>query len=152
MIKDYFIKYVDFSHWANSRILKRLQETPEVDEKANAIFSHLLTAEKVWLMRIHQKSLDGINLFPLLNNEECLELIEENKNNYLTFLDAISEDDFKTRITYKNSEGKEFNNSLTDIFTHLMNHGSYHRGQINLLIRKSGGTPTPVDFIVFLRG
>jgi uncharacterized damage-inducible protein DinB len=31
-------------------------------------------------------------------------------------------------------------------------HGSYHRGQIALLVRAGGSTPAPTDYIAFIRG
>ena len=31
-------------------------------------------------------------------------------------------------------------------------HGSYHRGQVAMLLRQSGAEPLPTDYIVFVRG
>ena len=39
-----------------------------------------------------------------------------------------------------------------DILAHAVLHGSYHRGQVSLLVRDAGAQPQPTDFIAFVRG
>jgi len=34
---------------------------------------------------------------------------------------------------------------------HLVNHGSYHRGQVTTLLRQAGARPVPLDMIYFFR-
>jgi uncharacterized damage-inducible protein DinB len=35
---------------------------------------------------------------------------------------------------------------------HVAMHGSYHRGQITMLVRDAGAEPQPTDYIAFVRG
>jgi uncharacterized damage-inducible protein DinB len=35
---------------------------------------------------------------------------------------------------------------------HVFLHSAYHRGQVSLMVRRSGGVPAPTDFIAFVRG
>ena len=48
--------------------------------------------------------------------------------------------------------GSEFTNSLDEILTHLFNHSSHHRGQINREISRAGGDAPLVGFIHYARG
>ena len=68
-----------------------------------------------------------------------------------TFLAGLSTPKLEQIVSYKNSKGKEFNNSVRDILTHVALHGQYHRGQINLLLRANEFEPVNVDFITFVR-
>jgi uncharacterized damage-inducible protein DinB len=56
-----------------------------------------------------------------------------------------------TTMTYRNSKGLEFTNSVGDTLTHVWLHGSYHRGQIAQAIRRAGHEPVNTDFITFVR-
>jgi uncharacterized damage-inducible protein DinB len=44
-----------------------------------------------------------------------------------------------------------FRNSLHDILVQLFGHSLYHRGQIALLIRRSGSVPAATDFVFWSR-
>lgn len=57
-----------------------------------------------------------------------------------------------TRISYRNSAGASFTSTLEEILLHVALHGSYHRGQIAMILRNAGETPAPTDFIAFARG
>ena len=41
---------------------------------------------------------------------------------------------------------------LGELIQHLVNHSSYHRGQVAVLLRQLGHPPPPTDFRVFLGG
>jgi uncharacterized damage-inducible protein DinB len=42
--------------------------------------------------------------------------------------------------------------AVGDMLLHVALHGAYHRGQIALLVRAGGSTPSPTDYIAFIRG
>jgi uncharacterized damage-inducible protein DinB len=54
-------------------------------------------------------------------------------------------------VAYRNSAGQAFTNSVADILAQVALHGSYHRGQLALLVRQGGASPAVTDFIVFAR-
>jgi uncharacterized damage-inducible protein DinB len=68
-----------------------------------------------------------------------------------TFLTNLSNTDLDKFISYSNSKGQEFKNSVRDILTHVALHGQYHRGQINSRLRADGFEPVNLDFITFVR-
>ena len=41
--------------------------------------------------------------------------------------------------------------SLASLMQHLVNHSTYHRGQIALMLRQLDAVPPATDFVVFLR-
>jgi uncharacterized damage-inducible protein DinB len=54
-------------------------------------------------------------------------------------------------MTYRSLKGIESTSSLRDILTHVVNHSTYHRGQIARGIKAKGGVPPVTDFIAFAR-
>jgi len=60
--------------------------------------------------------------------------------------------DLAREIQYRNSAGQEFRSTLEDILLHVALHGSYHRGQVSLIVRGGGGEPVATDYNAFIRG
>ena len=54
-------------------------------------------------------------------------------------------------IEYKAFDGQAFENSFEEIVRHVINHGSYHRGQVAFMLRLLGKKPASTDWIAFSR-
>jgi uncharacterized damage-inducible protein DinB len=76
-----------------------------------------------------------------------LQIANENFNNDSIAL--LSSVDLQGTFLYKNSKGTEFNSKYIDVLFHLINHGTQHRGQINVLLRESGIEPVVNDYIFY---
>jgi uncharacterized damage-inducible protein DinB len=142
---------VQHLHWANQRILERLQTINEDNEQVRKLFSHILFAEQVWLTRL--KGLDSTHLLIWgdVSILTCAEMVEQNNGTLTELLTGLNENDLENVITYKNSKGTEFQNTVREILTHIALHGQYHRGQINQQIRTAGIEPISTDYITFVR-
>jgi uncharacterized damage-inducible protein DinB len=53
--------------------------------------------------------------------------------------------------SYKDLKGKAHKTPVGDILVHVMNHGTYHRGQIATCLRERGVDPARTDYIVYSR-
>jgi uncharacterized damage-inducible protein DinB len=140
-------------HWANLRILETLK-TIQVDSKNKQVmnlFSHILFAEQVWATRIKREDSSTLPIWADVDIEICTKLVELNNSNFTQFLSKIKDHHLDETVSYKNSKGTEFHNSIRDILTHVALHGQYHRGQINLRLRAAEIEPVNVDFITFKR-
>ena len=137
-------------NWANHRILETLQSMEDENQEVIRLFSHILFAERVWITRLQGLDSSRLPLWSDVDIEVCAELVMHNEENITTFLSNL-ENDLDKLISYKNSSGKEFENSVRDILTHVALHGQYHRGQINSRLRVNVIEPVNVDFITFVR-
>jgi uncharacterized damage-inducible protein DinB len=64
----------------------------------------------------------------------------------------ITEPELSKVIHYATFAGMSTKSTLLDILHHLMNHGTYHRGQLTTFLRQLGFTKIPsTDFITFTR-
>ncbi len=141
---------MDHMAWADERVLESLRQ-PGVPQRALDLYAHVLGAEHVWLSRLEQRP-RRVPVWPALTLEQCVELAEENRRAFRTFVDRLTSDDARRIVHYRNSAGDEFDNAIEDILVHVALHGSYHRGQVSLLVRDAGAEPQPTDFIAFVRG
>ncbi|MGI8383889.1 DinB family protein [Robertmurraya sp. P23] len=141
----------DHLHWANIRIINTLLSLSEPNKQAEKFFAHTLLAERVWITRLVGKSSTHLPIWSDLSLESCDELLHKNHNDYRSYISRITEQEIEQTVTYKNSMGEEFHNSIRDILVHVALHGQYHRGQINLLLRQNDEEPIGTDYIIFKR-
>ena len=141
-----------FAHmaWADDRALQSLREMAAPPDQAVNLLAHMLGAEHEWLSRIQgQKSKHAI--WPKLTLDHCAALARENHAAYAELARQAASGDGERIIAYRTSKGAEHTNTLADILLHVAQHGTYHRGQVALLVRASGGNAIPTDYILFSR-
>jgi uncharacterized damage-inducible protein DinB len=150
--KKYFVNLFKYSEWANKQVYDVIKNEKKIPEKVLELFSHILISQEKWLDRIQTKETEYSSFWEIQSLDRLLKLNSETTQRWLKFLDELEEEDLNKIHAYVNSKGKPFKNTLFEIMTHLVNHGSYHRGQINLVLRQNGLEPAVCDFIVYARG
>jgi uncharacterized damage-inducible protein DinB len=141
---------LDHMAWADDRVLESLRQ-PAVPQRALDLYAHVLGAEHVWLARLEQRA-PAVAVWPAMTLEECERLARENRDAFRGYADRLTSDDLRRPVHYRNSAGQEFDSAIEDILVHVAMHGSYHRGQVALLVRDAGAEPQPTDYIAFVRG
>lgn len=148
-MKPYFIKLYQYNEWANRRVLAALESQMVDDEKILSLFSHLLSANFLWLHRIKGLPPPALELWKTYPLTRLRELVDEGSRLWNDFV--ASTDDFNRTLKYKNYVGDYYENNVEHIMMHLVNHGTYHRGQIALLLRQKGYEPVNTDLITWDR-
>jgi uncharacterized damage-inducible protein DinB len=150
-LKEHFARLVEHLEGADQRVLASLRAAAHAPGKAVEIYAHILGSTHVWLSRMYGTP-PRLAVWPNLTLDECERVAAENASQLKKIVEAITGDALQRAITYRNSAGDQFTSTLEEILTHVMMHGSYHRGQVASLIRAAGDTPSPTDFIFFARG
>ncbi|MFL5563260.1 MAG: DinB family protein [Gemmatimonadaceae bacterium] len=143
-------KLIDHLEWADARALAALKGASSPNAKARELFAHILGSTHTWLARIAGRT-PTIAIWPTLSDEEMERVARENVVELRKLLDRATETDVARVVAYRNSAGHPYESTVEDILLHVALHGSYHRGQIALLLRQSGSEPIATDFIVFSR-
>jgi uncharacterized damage-inducible protein DinB len=144
-------KMYEHLNWANQRIFETLQSIEDENQEVWRLFSHILNAEKVWITRLRGMDSSQLPIWSEVDIEICAELVKQNEESFTAFFTNLANTDLDKIISYTNSKGREFKNSVRDILTHVALHGQYHRGQINSRLRVVGIEPINIDFITFVR-
>ncbi len=132
-----------YNAWADARMvahLRCLARPPKVDD----VLAHLASAGETWIARLEGESpIPG--LWPDLPFEEAADR--------LAAVDARLGElrDPANRVRYRNSSGEAFENSVGEVMAHVLNHATYHRGEIAGLLLAASLEPPPTDYIVYLR-
>ncbi|HEY9002632.1 MAG TPA: DinB family protein [Mucilaginibacter sp.] len=149
-MKDYFIRLLHYDRYANLQILATLLQTEDYT-KAEQLMAHLLTAQQVWLGRCIGKPANITTLWPDWKADTFEQTINDNYQQWLTYLESLNDNDFARSIYYKNLQGDDFETKLSDILAHLINHGTHHRAQAGQQLKLGGADLPYTDYIVFVR-
>jgi uncharacterized damage-inducible protein DinB len=117
-----------------------------------ATLAHIVGAEWIWLCRWQGESPTG---FPdwfakpvLVEMKARLSAVEKERDEFVA---VLSEADLGRIVSYRTLSGQAFSDPLADLVRHVVNHSTYHRGQVVTQLRQLGLKPPSTDLIVFLR-
>ncbi|HTK18137.1 MAG TPA: DinB family protein [Mucilaginibacter sp.] len=147
-MKNYFINLLRYDRYANLRILDALNKT-EDHAKAEQLMAHLLIVQQVWLGRCLNKPSNISTTWPDWKVDSFEQKINENHQEWLTYLESLNENDFQQFINYKSFKGDNFESKLIDILTQLINHGTHHRAQAGQHLKLAGAELPATDYILF---
>jgi uncharacterized damage-inducible protein DinB len=142
MIKE-LIKYTEV---ADLLYIDTFKKADVELKEAEAIFSHILNAQHIWIKRI-KKEAQQFQRFDIHTVESFLKLHIENTSE----LNSIIPSDLDQIVHYANSDRSEYENSVNDILIHLANHSTYHRAQVATQFRINNIQPPITDYIFLKR-
>lgn len=162
MIYDDLLLLTDYNYWARDRMLDTIATiTPEqFTRPMGSSFSsvrdtvaHLCAAERIWITRLKGEKLKELqkpDRFPDLEaaRKEWAELEDELREQ----LAKLGPEAVERTIEYQDLRGNDQSDVLYQILQHMVNHGTYHRGQITTMLRQmDAAPPKSVDLIAFYR-
>jgi uncharacterized damage-inducible protein DinB len=148
-MKSYFLKLYQYNVWANKRVITALTTQNVNDAKILSLMGHIVAAQFLWLHRIKGLPPAEVKLWGEYTLEQVTSMAEEAGKLWLEFVE--SNDNFHRELTYHNYVGDLYVNNVETIMIHLVNHCSYHRAQIAMLLRQKGLEPINTDFITYDR-
>jgi len=153
---------VDYHYWARDRMLDAVERlTPEqfTRDLGNSFPSirdtlvHLYSAEWIWCRRW-----EGESPTAMLSPEAFPDLAtlraawKEHESRLRSLLARRGERGVQQPIEYRTTTGQPQAQVFWQMFQHVVNHGSYHRGQVTTMIRQLGAAPPrSTDLIAFYR-
>jgi uncharacterized damage-inducible protein DinB len=148
-MKEFFLKWYHYNAWANKRVLNAIKDQQVTDEKILTLMSHVLSAQLIWLHRILYLPMPDYELWKQYPIEKLILMSEEASARWLRYVEE--HDQFDTLLRYHNYIGHSYENKVEQIMIHLVNHGTYHRGQVAVLMREKGFEPINTDYITYDR-
>jgi uncharacterized damage-inducible protein DinB len=150
-MSDVLTRLFEHLKWADERVHESLENAANPPAHTLDLFAHVVATEHVWLSRIRGETPEVAG-WPKLSLAQCAELGTRNAEEALALIESMDEMALEGGVTYRNSAGAEFTNSVSDILIHIALHGTYHRGQIATAVRVGGDTPATTDYITLARG
>ncbi len=152
----------EYNYWAKRRILGVVEQlTP--GQYAQDLHSshggiqgtlvHIMGAEELWLNRWKGAPTGGLprpEEFPTFAAlSDHWDMVE---HSVLGFCHMLKSDSDAARvISYKDTKGNSHAQVLGHLMQHLVNHSTYHRGQVVTMLRQLGVKPVGTDLVNFYR-
>jgi uncharacterized damage-inducible protein DinB len=153
---------LDYNYWARDRALASAERLPpeQLSRNLGSSFGsvldtlvHIYFAEWIWHRRWQGESPSvrpDTSLFVSVATlrEAWLPLEQQIRS----FVDALGPADLSRMLEYKSMNGQPSTSPYWQMIVHVVNHGSYHRGQLATMMRQLAATPAEsTDMIVFFR-
>lgn len=151
------INLVEYQRWANQQTADQLTVlTNEMLEKEfggsfpsmRLTVLHLLQADYRWLHRL--KGTPSIEVPAVWQTTDTKTLL----TTWLTVQDQLVEQvkTFQTNepIHFTTAKGDRYELPLREVITHVVNHATYHRGQLVTMLRMAGVKPVSTDYFLFV--
>ena len=65
------------------------------------------------------------------------------------YIQTLIPDRLNDDVSYTNTRGERYSYALWRQMLHVINHSSYHRGQVTTLLRQMGAEPVGTDLLVY---
>ncbi len=146
-MKEKLIDLFGYTYHFNKEIIMVIAGHREkVSGEIINLINHTLNAQQIWNARI-----SGGKLYEVWQIHPFENLNDINQENFTGSIEIIETHDMDRRIQYKNSKGTEFGNTVFEMLFQAINHSTYHRGQINSLLKQNGIDPVLTDYIFYKR-
>lgn len=162
-MKLLFVNYTRYNVWANEGVIAFLKENVSEEQIVKEIVSsfpslrktlfHIWDAEGIWLSRLNGSSpASGLSKGFEGTMNEAYNSILANSKKIVEHVESKEENYFQQTLHYSNIKGVKFENAISDVVLHCMNHSTFHRGQIITMLRQQGFTNLfETDYIAYCR-
>ena len=151
----------DYQEWAHERIFTALRQLSDEQYTRTLVssyptiretMSHMMFAEWLWLERMKGQSPTAQ---PDWTTDPSVATLDakgrETASERRALLDVLSDAAVNAPLDYRNMKGVSSTNLLADVLIHVVNHTTYHRGQVVTMMRQVGGVPPNTDYIAYRR-
>jgi uncharacterized damage-inducible protein DinB len=145
--------------WADRTVLGAVREVSVEDLTRDAgvsygsllgTMAHMLGAQRMWLARF-----SGLHLDRVLGPADFRDLIswihgwEETAAETEAFVAGLTDEQLATPITWTNTRGETYTLPLWQPVVHMVNHATYHRGQVISMLRQMGYAVPSTDLVYY---
>lgn len=164
-MKHSSIKMYGYHNWANEKLLNHLVELPEeiYREEIKSVFpsiaetvSHIHIFDHVWFGAMQEKNTAEIGqIIESVSNNMKKASIKEVQQMFTTLSEQFhvfleQQKDMEHIVVAEHPEWGSQEFLLSDMLHHVVNHGTYHRGNITAMLRQQGHKGISTDYIFYV--
>ncbi len=152
---------VAYNAWATNRIFEAVETLPPEEamqdmksshKSIHGTLTHLVGAEKIWLSRMVGTPDKGMIKPPDVPTiADAKSAWEQTGFATARFLGTMTDRKLQETFTMSTAKGEQFTHSFAQALQHVVDHSTYHRGQVITLMRQMGHTPPNTGMISFFR-
>jgi len=150
-----------YNRWANLLMFSSLEAlSPEqFQQKIESSFPsvqetvfHIVFAEWIWLERWQGNSPttrpNTYDFATLSLLRDFWQIVDQRRQNFIAALDL---EKLNSSLEFRLLSGEQQSMELWKLMQHVVNHSSYHRGQVTTMLRQLGATPVDTDMFIYYK-
>ena len=157
--KELLARHFEYSLWASLQVLEaaaKLSQGQVEKDRGNSFggilgtLTHVFQADRVWWKRF-----SGEPYYKLAQAGDSFDLVGLKTEwpvvmgEFVAWIRAQDETKFDERLFWRNVKGEDKNEAMYKILLHIVNHGTYHRGQAITMIKQAGGEVVSTDLVYY---
>jgi uncharacterized damage-inducible protein DinB len=149
---------LEYHRWATEKVLQVVsglgaeKYTKDLGSSFPSIrdtLIHTYGADRTWLGRLQAQTPERPNVEDYPTVTTLREVWLETLSRWPSVVQQLGQPE--QIIAYKAFDGTSYKNKLSDIIRHVVNHGTYHRGQTTTMLRQLGEKGVTTDMIAYYR-
>lgn len=153
------VKHIEYQRWANAKVAGQIRPlSAELTEKEfggsfpsiRLTLLHMLQADYRWLHRLR-----GVPIIEIPAEWQGWDK-DTLLSTWLSVQDQLAQQvsamapQGDQPVKFTTMKGDSFTLPLSEIVTHVVNHSSYHRGQLTNFLRMAGAIPVGTDYFIYI--
>ena len=152
---------IRYSAWATRRVLESVEALNSEQLHRNlgssyggvqGTLTHIFQGDSIWLDRLEGVPTTGLDKYApdadfAVFSKRWLAVLDR----WTTWAEALDAAGWDRVVAYRNTQGEPNSQPAWRIALHVVNHASYHRGQITTLLRQLGREPLGTDLMAYYR-
>ncbi|MCT1401098.1 DinB family protein [Paenibacillus sp. p3-SID867] len=158
-------KLYDYHVWANDRLFAHLELLPKeafhaevtsVFPSVSQTFAHMYVSERLYMSVLAEVPNEDIfEKFPSWREEVRGQTVDQMQGLFASVTEQFRDllrrmPDSDKAMTLEHPSYGRFNTNFSDILCHVVNHGTYHRGNVTAMLRQQGYAGVPTDHMFYL--
>ncbi|MDR7246754.1 MULTISPECIES: DinB family protein [Priestia] len=164
-MKHQTLSLYDYHVWANQRVFECLKELPQdiyhkeiqsVFSSISEVLAHIYATDNTWLGVMSGDSFDEIiKLGKQLREKTKGKSIKEMETMFFNLSERFKaffdrQGNLDQAIFPEHPNFGRLESNLFELVQHVVNHGTYHRGNITAMLRQLGYPGVMTDYVVYL--
>lgn len=159
-LADHLRRLLAYHGWAYSELIRALQALPETQYHADCglffgslhgTLNHLVVVDRLWLARVlgEPSPYASLREEAASNLPTLSALLATGVAAWQAQLDNRDDGAIAAPVHYHTMAGDAQSRPLAELVTHLVNHGTHHRGQMSAALTRLGHPAPVLDYIYF---
>jgi len=164
-VKGKELQFYNYHVWANQKIFSHLKGLPQdiyhkevknVFSSVSEVLGHIYATDTTWLSVMSGYSFDEI----IKSGKQLRENIKGKSIGEMEMMFLNLSEQFKTFFDHQDNLNQlvfcahpnfgQLETNLFELIQHVVNHGTYHRGNITAMLRQMGYPGVMTDYVAYL--